>query len=55
MELRLELLIGLLPEGLLNEPARLTALASDEAFRFHARLAVGGDDDFNRLQAAPPT
>jgi len=55
MELRLELLIGLLSEGLLDEPARLTALASHEAFRFDARLAVGGDGYLDCLQAAPPT
>jgi hypothetical protein len=55
MEFRLELLIGLLSEGLLDELAGLTALATDEPFRFDTRLTVGGDDDFNRLQAAPPT
>ena len=55
MELRFELLVGLLPEGLFDEPAGLTALAPDEAFRFHARLSVWGDDDLDGLQAAPPT
>ena len=55
MELRFELLVGLLSERLLDEAAGLTALTSDEAFRFHARLAVGSDDDLDGLQAAPPT
>jgi hypothetical protein len=55
MELRLELLIGLLSESMLDESARQTALTSDEAYRFDTRLTVGGDGDFNRLQATPPT
>ncbi len=55
MELRFELLVGLLSESLLNEPARLTALVPDEAFGFDTRLPVGSDDDFDCLQAAPPT
>lgn len=58
MELRLELLIGLLSKGLLDEPAGLSALAPDKAFRFDISLPVGGDDDLDglkRLQAAPPT
>ena len=55
MELRLELLVGLLREGLLDEPAGLSALVPDKAFRFDTRLPVGGDDDFDGLQAAPPT
>jgi hypothetical protein len=40
---------------MLDEAARLTALTPDEAFRFDARLAVGGDGYLDCLQAAPPT
>ena len=41
MKLRLEYLIGLLTNGLLNEPAGVTAFSPREAFGLHTRLTVG--------------
>jgi hypothetical protein len=56
MELRFELLVGLLSERLLDKPAGLAAFAPNEALRFDTRLTVGRDDDLNgSAQAAPPT
>jgi hypothetical protein len=56
MKLRLQLLTRTLPQSLLNEQTRLTALAAHEAFRLNPTLAIRSDDNLNDLvQAAPPT
>jgi len=56
MKLRLQLLTRALPESLLNEQTRLTALAPNEALRLNPTLAIRSHDDLNGLvQAAPPT
>ena len=47
MELRLEYLIGLLTDGLFDEPAGVTAFRAREAFGLHRGLTVGSDDDFD--------
>ena len=55
MKLRFEYLVGLLTDGLFDKPAGVTAFTTREALGFHSRLTIGGDGDFNNLQATPPT
>ena len=55
MEFRLQLLDHSLPESLFYELTGLTTFAADKAFRLDAQLSVGSNDDFDGLQAAPPT
>ena len=47
MKLRFEDLVGLLTDGLFNEPAGFTAFRPREAFGLHFGLTVGSDDDFD--------
>ena len=55
MKLRLEYLIGLLTDGLFDESAGVPAFSAREAFSLHRGLTIGSDDDFDNLQATPPT
>ena len=56
MKLRLQLLTRALPESLLNEQTRLTALAPNEALRLNPTLAIRSHNDlYGFVQAAPPT
>src|SRR5208337_4206886 len=55
VELRGQLLVGALTEGLLDEPARFPALAAGEAVRLDLRLALGAGGDLDDLHEPPPT
>ena len=47
MKLRFEDFVGLLTDGLFNEPAGFTAFRPREAFGLHFGLTVRSDDDFD--------
>ena len=55
VEIRRQLLGLLRAQSLLEKAARFLALRSGKPVRLNARRTVGGDDDINRFQAAPPT
>ena len=54
VELGRKLFIGLLAKGLFNELARIAARFSGKTMSRDCGFALGADDDFNGLHAAPP-
>lgn len=49
MKLRLESFISLLPQRLLDKPAGVAAIGTQEPFGFEAGRSIRGDDDFDCL------